>query len=116
MSDDRWTKRTTSWRGPDRKKSIGRPYARWPDNIKGVTGKWLEEGNNREKWTETEEAFTQKGLHSAGIPKDLMSQPSHSCPSSRKSKKKFILISKKKQTRGANIESDTVIRANFDTL
>ncbi|GBP12471.1 hypothetical protein EVAR_75874_1 [Eumeta japonica] len=64
MSDNRWTKRTTSWRGPDGKRSIGRPYARWSDDIKGVAGNWLEEGNNREKWAEMEEAFTQKGLHS----------------------------------------------------
>ncbi|GBP23907.1 hypothetical protein EVAR_86284_1 [Eumeta japonica] len=50
-----WTKRTTSWTGPDGKRSISRPYARWSDDIKSVAGNWLEEGNNREKWAEMEE-------------------------------------------------------------
>ncbi|GBP03870.1 hypothetical protein EVAR_2552_1 [Eumeta japonica] len=49
MSDDRLTKRTTSWRGPDGKRSIGRPCARWSDDVMGVAGNWLEERNNKEK-------------------------------------------------------------------
>ncbi|GBP96660.1 hypothetical protein EVAR_71007_1 [Eumeta japonica] len=36
---------------------------RWSNDIKSVAGNWLEKGNNREKWAEMEEAFTQ-GLHS----------------------------------------------------
>ncbi|GBP78720.1 hypothetical protein EVAR_65464_1 [Eumeta japonica] len=50
--------------GQTEKKSIDRPYARWSDDIKGVAGNWLVEGIYREKWAETGEAFTQKGLHS----------------------------------------------------
>ncbi|GBP44044.1 hypothetical protein EVAR_85198_1 [Eumeta japonica] len=47
MSEDRRTKRTTSWRGPDGKRSIGRPYARWSDDIKGVAGNWKRETTNK---------------------------------------------------------------------
>ncbi|KAJ8705403.1 hypothetical protein PYW07_011230 [Mythimna separata] len=59
LSDNRWTARITSWRGPSGTRKRGRPAARWSDDIIQVAGKqWMETAKNRDTWKSLEEAFT----------------------------------------------------------
>lgn len=59
MKDLRWTNIVTSWKGPPGKRRRGRPYTRWEDDIKRITGpKWQQIAQDREKWKALEEAFT----------------------------------------------------------
>lgn len=59
MSDDRWTSRLTSWPGPPGSRKVGRPFARWSDDLSKIAGKaWLSVAKNRHSWSDLEEAFT----------------------------------------------------------
>lgn len=59
LSDNRWTAKTTSWRGPLGQRKRGRPITRWADDIIKVAGvQWPRAAENREYWSSLEEAFT----------------------------------------------------------
>ncbi|CAH2238494.1 jg5675 [Pararge aegeria aegeria] len=59
MVDDRWTLRLTSWTGPAGHRKVGRPYARWSDDIVKVAGiNWMQIAKDRDRWSSLEEAFT----------------------------------------------------------
>ncbi|CAH2234387.1 jg21191 [Pararge aegeria aegeria] len=59
MVDDRWTIRLTSWPGPAGHRKVGRPYARWSDDIAKVAGiNWMQVAKDRDRWSSLEEAFT----------------------------------------------------------
>ncbi|KAJ2938174.1 hypothetical protein O0L34_g18514 [Tuta absoluta] len=63
LPDRRWTIKTTTWAGPAGKRSVGRPYKRWSDDIAQAAGKkWPEIAKDRQKWQDLEEAFTQIGI------------------------------------------------------
>ncbi|RVE48334.1 hypothetical protein evm_006994 [Chilo suppressalis] len=64
LSDGRWTKKITEWRGPYDKRKIGRPYKRWSDDIIQTANiHWTKSAQDRKKWEKLEEAFTQRGTH-----------------------------------------------------
>ncbi|GBP66308.1 Zinc finger protein 431 [Eumeta japonica] len=66
-NDNSW--RSVESSGPRGRRSRGRPYARWADEIAAVAGRnWLNTAKNKKKWLTLEEAFTRKRL----------SQPRHS--------------------------------------
>ncbi|XP_022821436.1 uncharacterized protein LOC111352944 [Spodoptera litura] len=63
-TDNRWTIKTTKWKGPVGKRKAGRPKRRWADDITELTGKdWLAIGRDRDEWKGLEEAFTRGGVH-----------------------------------------------------
>lgn len=63
LSDERWTKRVTLWRGPSGKRQRGRPLTRWADDINKTAGPdWLQTAQVRENWASLEEAFTCGGV------------------------------------------------------
>ncbi|CAH2259298.1 jg10039 [Pararge aegeria aegeria] len=50
MVDDRWTIRLTSWPGPAGHRKVGRPYARWSDDIAKVAGiNWMQVAKDRDR-------------------------------------------------------------------
>ena len=64
FGDDRRTINVTKWKGPQGKRSRGRPRARWQDDIVAQAGKdWMFTAKDREKWNSLEEAFTRRGTH-----------------------------------------------------
>ncbi|KAG6451137.1 hypothetical protein O3G_MSEX006933 [Manduca sexta] len=59
-TDRRWSKQVTMWKGPEGKRSRGRPKDRWVDDIQKTAGaNWTELAQDREKWRRLEEAYTQ---------------------------------------------------------
>jgi hypothetical protein len=63
MQDKRWTKNVTSWAGPSGKRKRGRPYMRWSDEIRKISGtNWTEKAQDRTNWLTLEEAFTREGV------------------------------------------------------
>lgn len=63
IQDDRWTKRITTWKGPRGKRRIGRPHAKWQDDIIKVAGSnWIQVAQDRQSWSLLEEAFTRRGI------------------------------------------------------
>ncbi|KAG6452493.1 hypothetical protein O3G_MSEX007653 [Manduca sexta] len=62
MSDERWAKKITTWKGPVGKRNKGRPVEKWLDEILKVAGKnWLQKAKDRNMWRNMEEAFTLQG-------------------------------------------------------
>lgn len=62
MSDDRWTKQATLWKGPGERRNRGRPRSRWSDDIVSTAGRdWIDTANDRNKWRRLEEAYTERG-------------------------------------------------------
>lgn len=62
-TDQRWTLKSTNWRGPPGKRKVGKPQKRWVDEIKKVAGKnWFKTAQNREQWKKLEEAYTLTGV------------------------------------------------------
>ncbi|CAH2258541.1 jg12373 [Pararge aegeria aegeria] len=62
LTDHRWTKTVTTWRGPPGKRYRGRPCTRWDDDIKKIAGpQWIQIAQDRERWQVLEEAFTEEG-------------------------------------------------------
>ncbi|KAI8428464.1 hypothetical protein MSG28_007275 [Choristoneura fumiferana] len=58
--DNRWTLQTTEWIGPAGKRQRGRQKKRWVDEIVKTAGNnWMSTAQNKQKWKEMEEAFTQ---------------------------------------------------------
>ncbi|CAH0690392.1 unnamed protein product [Spodoptera exigua] len=49
--DDRWSKRVLEWRPRLGKRSVGRPPARWTDDIRRVAGSgWMRRAEHRAQW------------------------------------------------------------------
>ncbi|GBP46289.1 Putative uncharacterized transposon-derived protein F52C9.6 [Eumeta japonica] len=63
LIDQRWTLKATLWRGPQGRRSRGRPLTRWEDETKRTVGpNWIQIAQNRDKWASLEEVFTQNGI------------------------------------------------------
>lgn len=61
MTDNRWTKRLLEWRPRiEAKRSRGRPPTRWTDDLKRVTGNWMQTAQDRFRWNNLREAFVQQ--------------------------------------------------------
>ncbi|CAH2244105.1 jg5116 [Pararge aegeria aegeria] len=61
LTDHRWTKTVTTWRGRPGKRYRGRPCTRW-DDIKKIAGpQWIQIALDRERWQVLEEPFTEEG-------------------------------------------------------
>ncbi|CAH2270080.1 jg16540 [Pararge aegeria aegeria] len=59
--NNKWTKRTSLWKGPKGIRKRGRPKLRLADEMEIVAGEnWLESALNRAEWQRMEEAFTHK--------------------------------------------------------
>ncbi|CAH2244514.1 jg17987 [Pararge aegeria aegeria] len=51
LTDHRWTKTVTTWRGPPGKRYRGRPGSRWDDDIKKIAGpQWIQIAQDTERW------------------------------------------------------------------
>lgn len=59
--DGRWTKTLTDWWPLTGKRSVGRPPARWVDDIKKTAGHfWMRLARDRDKWRTRREAYAQQ--------------------------------------------------------
>ncbi|CAF4951997.1 unnamed protein product [Pieris macdunnoughi] len=62
-TDNRWTLKTTVWKGPRGRRRRGRPKKRWIEEIEAVEGnEWRKRAIDRVSWKKLEEAFTRKGV------------------------------------------------------
>lgn len=60
-TDNRWGKRVLEWRPRLGKRSVGRPQARWSDDLRRTAGRnWMREAENRPKWRAIGEAYVQQ--------------------------------------------------------
>ncbi|CAB3240548.1 unnamed protein product [Arctia plantaginis] len=60
-TDNRWGKRVLEWRPRLGKRSVGRPQARWSDDLRKMAGRsWMREAQNRSKWRAMGEAYVQQ--------------------------------------------------------
>lgn len=60
-TDNRWGKRVLEWRPRLGKRSVGRPQARWSDDLRKTAGRsWMREAIDRTKWREIGEAYVQQ--------------------------------------------------------
>ncbi|KAG6461226.1 hypothetical protein O3G_MSEX012494 [Manduca sexta] len=60
-TDNRWGKRVLEWRPRLGKRSVGRPPARWSDDLRKVAGKnWMRQAEDRVKWRILKEAYVQQ--------------------------------------------------------
>ena len=59
--DGRWSKAVTEWRPSNGKRSVGRPAARWADDIVAIAGvTWMRLAQDRGAWHKQREAYTQQ--------------------------------------------------------
>ena len=59
-SDGRWTRKVLEWRPRDSRRSVGRPQARWSDDIRKIAGTgWMQQAQDRERWQTMGEAYVQ---------------------------------------------------------
>lgn len=60
-TDNRWGKRVLEWRPRLGKRSVGRPQARWSDDLRKTAGRsWMREAENRSQWRALGEAYVQQ--------------------------------------------------------
>ncbi|KAJ0175113.1 hypothetical protein K1T71_009254 [Dendrolimus kikuchii] len=60
-TDGRWSKRVLEWRPRLGKRSVGRPPARWADDLCKVAGRrWLRKSEDRDEWRRLREAYVQQ--------------------------------------------------------
>ncbi|PZC81828.1 hypothetical protein B5X24_HaOG211841 [Helicoverpa armigera] len=60
-TDNRWGKRVLEWRPRLGKRSVGRPQARWSDDLCKTAGRsWMREAENRSQWRALGEAYVQQ--------------------------------------------------------
>lgn len=60
-NNSKWTKTLMEWRPRETKRSIGRPQARWRDDIQRHAGKnWMKTAQDRSTWKSLEEAYVQE--------------------------------------------------------
>jgi hypothetical protein len=56
-----WCKRVLEWRPRIGKRSVGRPQARWSDDLRRTAGRsWMQVAENGAKWREVGEAYVQQ--------------------------------------------------------
>lgn len=59
--DDRWTKAVSEWWPREGRRSVGRPSARWSDDIVKVSGRtWIRLAQDRDEWRIKKEAYAQQ--------------------------------------------------------
>lgn len=59
--DGRWSKRVLDWRPRTGRRSVGRPPARWSDDIRSTAGPtWIRRARNRTEWRSIGEAYVQQ--------------------------------------------------------
>ena len=57
----KWTKILLQWRPRQSKRSVGRPQARWRDDIRRhAGGNWMQLAQQRSIWKRMEEAYVQE--------------------------------------------------------
>jgi hypothetical protein len=60
-TDNRWGKRVLEGRPRLGKCSVGRPQARWSDNLRRTAGRsWMRVAEDRARWREIREAYVQQ--------------------------------------------------------
>ncbi|CAG9788817.1 unnamed protein product [Diatraea saccharalis] len=60
-TDNRWGKRVLEWRPRLGKRSVGRPQARWSDDLRKMAGRsWMRTAENRNRWRAIGEAYVQQ--------------------------------------------------------
>jgi hypothetical protein len=60
-TDYRWAKRVLEWRPRLGKRSVGRPQARWSDDLHRTAGRsWMRVAEYRARWREVGEAYVQQ--------------------------------------------------------
>jgi hypothetical protein len=60
-TDDRWSRRVLEWRPRLGKRSVGRPPARWTDDLRKVAGgDWMAKTGDRALWRTLGEAYVQQ--------------------------------------------------------
>lgn len=60
-TDGRWSRRVLEWRPRTGKRSVGRPPARWTDDIVKSAGKhWMRAASDRTRWKSLGEAYVQQ--------------------------------------------------------
>ncbi|KAI8440938.1 hypothetical protein MSG28_009235 [Choristoneura fumiferana] len=60
-TDERWSRRVLEWRPRTGKRSVGRPEARWTDDLKRIAGGgWMRGAEDRVLWRAMEEAYVQQ--------------------------------------------------------
>ena len=57
----RWTKKIIEWQPRQGRRGVGRPRARWMDDIRRLAGStWSRDAQDREEWKTREEAYVQQ--------------------------------------------------------
>jgi hypothetical protein len=57
-TDNHWGKRVLEWRPRLGKRSVGRPQARWSDDLRKTAGRsWMRLAEDRARWREIGEAY-----------------------------------------------------------
>ena len=60
-TDDRWSRKVLEWRPRVGKRRVGRPPARWTDDLKKVAGSgWMKKAGDRALWRSLGEAYLQQ--------------------------------------------------------
>lgn len=60
-TDNRWGKRVLEWRPRLGKRSVGRPQARWSDDLQRVAGRnWMGRAEDRAQWRAMGETYVQQ--------------------------------------------------------
>jgi hypothetical protein len=60
-TDNRWGKRVLEWRPRLGKRSVGRPQARWSNDLRRTAGRsWMRVAEDRARWRELGEAYIQQ--------------------------------------------------------
>jgi hypothetical protein len=60
-TDNRRGKRVLEWRSRLGKRSVGRPQARWSDDLRRTAGRsWMRVAEDRARWREIGEAYVQQ--------------------------------------------------------
>ena len=60
-TDNRWGRRVLEWRPRLGKRSVGRPQARWDDDLRKTAGRcWMRQAEDRALWRSLGEAYVQQ--------------------------------------------------------
>jgi hypothetical protein len=61
ITDIRWGKRVLEWSPSLGKRSVGRPQARWSDDLRRTAGRsWMRVAEDRARWRDIGEAYVQQ--------------------------------------------------------